>query len=246
VRRQIERIVYLPQPNWISVFGGQVIDVEKLECVRYGKARQTIWWRTIRSMNASAESDDGSVSFVRNGLGDVDVCIFARQRFTQPRAVAAVGVERFRGVYGELVADAYAQFFDGTIANMRAAYEATPFRIGRDGCASNGAELASGRGLSSMLAAAGALISQIAGVAPAAAGASGAGAVGEQLTTPLETDDLGFRHFAGSVEPHFAVAASDSSIDSANGDRELTARVFLVELGQAIARDMAGMAAARA
>ena len=246
VTRQIERNVYLPQPNWISVFGGQVIDVEKLERVRYGKTRQTIWWRTIRSMNASAESDDGSVSFVRNGLGEVDVSIFARQRFTQPRAVAAVGVERFRGVYSELVADAYAQFFDGTIANMKAACEATPFRIGREGCASNGAELTSGRGLSSMLAAAGALISQIAGVAPAAGVSGGVGALGERPTMPIETDDLGFRHFVGSVEPHFAIATGDSSIDSTNGDRELTARVFLVELGQAIARDMAGMAAVRA
>src|SRR5690606_7767023 len=92
---------------------------------------QTIWWRTVRSPNDSAESDDGKVTFLRTPAGQVEVRIFARQRFTLPNAVAALGVERWTTVHRELTADAYGRFFDGTMANLLAAYEERPFRIGR-------------------------------------------------------------------------------------------------------------------
>ena len=52
--------------------GGKVIDVGKLERIRYHKDRQEIFWRSVTSANSSAEFDDGMVIF------DREVCFLAK------------------------------------------------------------------------------------------------------------------------------------------------------------------------
>jgi uncharacterized protein (DUF362 family) len=243
VTRQAERNVYLPQPNWTSLVGGQPIDVEKLECLSYDdrQGTQTISWQTVHSANRSAQADDGRVTFARNGDDAVDVHVYARQRFGQPPAVAAAHVERFPAVYGELLTDAYTRFFRGTVANLEAAYAGRPYRIGhdRDPAAFDG--MMARRGLGALLAAAAALIAKLTGNPEGADGESGAAsAVGARVFS-LESDDLGFRHFAGTAGGRFVLPMSDSG-GSASEEDPLTARVFLMELGQALVRDVSGFA----
>lgn len=234
--RQAERNVYLPQPNWVGVFGGREIDVEKLERIVYEEDRHVIWWRTVRSPNGSADSDDGSVAFVRTPASQVEVRVFARQRFRLPDPLASARVERWPGLHGELVSEAYGRFFDGTLANLQAAYRGEEYRIGKP--PPEPGEAAAGRELRAVLSGALALVSRILGWAPAEpeTGGESGGTSGETRVQPVEVDDLGFAHFAGSDAP--AHLASGPGWEGAGGTR-LTPLTFLTELGQAVGRDLA-------
>jgi len=236
--RQVERNFYLPQPNWIGVFGGEYIDVEKVETIRRTPEREEIRWRTLRSPNNSAESDDGSVVFLRTPGDEVEVRIFARQRFRLPPAVAAVGVERWPDLHRELVADAYARFFHGTIANLRAAHQGRPWRIGREPAGKEALE--DGSELREVLTGAVALLSRVLGWVPGGLGGSpvpggkaGVGVGGAPL--PFREDDAGFRHFPGVAVP----AVVDAAGSRFTGEDGLTPMTFLVELGRAVGRDLA-------
>jgi uncharacterized protein (DUF362 family) len=132
ITHQIERNLYLQQPNWMAFFGGDLIDVEKLEFIEYGQDAQTIYWRTVASPNASASHDDGSVSFVRSAAGQTTVKIFARQQFALPALFRIFDVNRMPEIRNPIIERAYATFFSGTIANLQAQYEGRDFRIGRD------------------------------------------------------------------------------------------------------------------
>ena len=240
--RQAERNVYLPQPNWIGVFGGEPIDVEKLERVDYGPDRHAIWWRTVRSPNGSADSDDGAVTFLRTQADEVEVRIFARQRFRLPPAVAAARVERWPRVHGELVSEAYGRFFEGTLANLRSAFAGEPYRIGRPRPA--GADGAERRDILSVASGAAALLSRLLGWSPDAEnGAGGAagwpGPEAARAVEPLLVDDLGFAHFAGQELPVVAVSGDGSPSASLHGSEPLTPITFLSELGRALGRDLA-------
>ncbi len=46
--------LYLPQPNYLSAYGGQTIDVTKLEIMEYDPDAQRMWWKTVFSENGSA------------------------------------------------------------------------------------------------------------------------------------------------------------------------------------------------
>ncbi len=132
VVRQIERNIYLQQPNWAAALGNDEIDVEKLELIRYGKDCQTIYWRTVASPNGSATHDDGRVSFVRSGKGQTTVSIFARQQFRLPALFTVLDVDLAPGVRDPLIDRAYSAFFIGTMANLQAAHEGREFRIGHE------------------------------------------------------------------------------------------------------------------
>ena len=93
VTHQAERDIYLPQPNWMVWFGGQFIDVGKLEFIRYEKSRQQIFWRTVASANDSATYDDGIVTFARDAEGMTAIDIVARQQFTLPLFWQVVNVD---------------------------------------------------------------------------------------------------------------------------------------------------------
>jgi uncharacterized protein (DUF362 family) len=130
VTHQAERNIYLPQPNWMAFFGGECIDVCKLEHIRYTPGRQRIYWRTIKSANKSAEFDDGIVQFSRSGRDNTEVSIVARQKFALPLFWQAINMDLFPAIKNVLVGQAYRNYFNGTIRNFEAQFEGREYRIG--------------------------------------------------------------------------------------------------------------------
>ena len=128
--RQAERNLYLPQPNYLALSGGKPIDVCKLEIVEYGTDRHRLYWKTIASPNDSARYDDGIVTFDRTNTGTA-VTIFGRQLFTLPPLWTAVDLGLAPDFKAHLVTDAYATFFDRTLANLEALVEGRDIRIGK-------------------------------------------------------------------------------------------------------------------
>ena len=128
--RQAERNLYLPQPNYLVLSGGDAIDVGKLEIVEYGESRHRLYWKTVKSQNGSAIYDDGIVTFDRTETGTA-VTIFGRQLFTLPPVWAAVDLGLAPELKDQLVTDAYQTFFDRTVANLEALTEGRDIHIGR-------------------------------------------------------------------------------------------------------------------
>ena len=128
--RQAERNLYLPQPNYLVLSGGDAIDVGKLEIVEYGESRHRLYWKTVKSQNESAIYDDGIVTFDRTETGTA-VTIFGRQLFTLPPVWAAVDLGLAPELKDQLVTDAYQTFFDRTVANLEALTEGRDIHIGR-------------------------------------------------------------------------------------------------------------------
>jgi uncharacterized protein (DUF362 family) len=131
VVHQIERNLYLPQPNYLALYQGQNIDVSKLELIRYAKTEQKMFWKTIKSENNSARFDDGTVRFVRLRDGDTFVSIFGRQLFTLPLFFEILNLDNFPTLKHILVTHAYTTFFMQTMANLEAVYEGRNIRIGK-------------------------------------------------------------------------------------------------------------------
>jgi hypothetical protein len=130
VARQIERNLYLPQPNYTALGGGVTIDVTKIEAVDYSPRRQRMFWKTVLSENGSAIADDGIVTFEALG-GDTLVTIWGRQHFSLPPLWAALDRELAPAMKRTLVSEAYGRFFARTFANLEAVAEGRDVRIGR-------------------------------------------------------------------------------------------------------------------
>jgi len=130
VTRQAERNLYLPQPNYLALYQGDIIDVSKIERLHYTNDRQQMSWKTIKSENESARFDDGSVTFSRLDNGETRITVFGRQEFVLPPFWQAVDLDRFPEIKDALVSDAYTTFFTRTMANFEAVYEGREVRIG--------------------------------------------------------------------------------------------------------------------
>jgi len=130
-----ERDIYLPQPNWLILFGADVIDVGKLVFIHYEKDCRRIYWRTVAGANRSATCDDGHVSFERCSDG-TEIAVVARRQLNLPRLWQAFDVNCAPSVRDRLVDQAYATFFSRTIAHIEAACEGRDTAIGRpwDAC----------------------------------------------------------------------------------------------------------------
>lgn len=128
---QAERDIYLPQPNWMVLFGGSYIDVGKIECIRYAEDRQEMLWRTVESQNDSARFDDGLVRFARKP-GGTEVTIVARQEFALPLFWQVVNIDYWPELKAELVSNAYSRFFSRTMANFEAVCEGRRARAGQE------------------------------------------------------------------------------------------------------------------
>jgi len=201
VQHQAERNLYLQQPNWMVLFGGEVIDVEKIQRVSYARGRQCIHWRTVASPNGSARVDDGCVSFVRTAEGHTRVQLFARQQFTLPLAFKAFDIDLAPALRDPIIESAYTAFFAGTMANLQAAYDGREFRIGHDPEPESPR-----RALPRFLATAAAALAELlrerhagAEMGDAAAWIFATGpSVTSAPTSPVPTaiDAAGFRHFA--------------------------------------------------
>ena len=130
VLRQIERNLYLPQPNYTAFGGGMTIDVTKVELVDYAPQRQRMFWKTVKSENGSAIADDGIITFEALGA-DTLVTIWGRQHFVLPPLWAAIDRELTPVMKKTLVSEAYGRFFQRTFANLEAVAEGRDVRIGR-------------------------------------------------------------------------------------------------------------------
>lgn len=130
VARQLERNLYLPQPNYTALGGGMIIDVTKVETVTYGPRRHRMFWKTVKSENRSAMADDGIVTFEALGE-DTLVTIWGRQQFCLPPLWAAIDRELAPGMKRALVSEAYGHFFARTFANLEAVAEGREVRLGR-------------------------------------------------------------------------------------------------------------------
>ncbi|MGI8581487.1 MAG: DUF362 domain-containing protein [Chitinophagaceae bacterium] len=128
---QAERDIYLPQPNWMVMFGGKPIDVCKIEVIRYTANSQTILWRTVSSPNQSAEFDDGLVSFTARQKGITEIKIVARQKFALPIFWQVVNMDYLPVMKDALVSDSYLRFFTRTMSNFEAVYEGRNPRLGK-------------------------------------------------------------------------------------------------------------------
>ena len=182
--RQAERNLYLPQPNYLALWGGQPIDVCKIELVERADDRQRLTWRTTHSPNGSATYDDGSLTFTRVGAGAAGttrVTVRGRQLFALPPAWAGVDLAAVPEVRNPLLEDAYRRFFSTTFDNLEACFEGREFRIGRPAPEPT-APLAT-QSLDLML-----------GLARDWLGTAGAGTPGRPENT---VDPQGFRHVRG-------------------------------------------------
>jgi uncharacterized protein (DUF362 family) len=131
VTHQIERNLYLPQPNYLAFYQGKNIDVSKLELVRYRADAQKMFWKTVKSDNGSAKFDDGTVRFVRLENGETLVSIFGRQQFTLPLFWEIINLDNYPALKHILITYAYTTFFTQTMANLEAVYEGRDVRIGK-------------------------------------------------------------------------------------------------------------------
>lgn len=130
VTHQAERNLYLPQPNYLVLYAGDVIDVTKLEFVEYSADRHRMFWKTILSENNSARYDDGIVTFARDEDG-TRVSIFGRQLFALPPILEAMKLDLYPRLKADLVTHAYTTFFSRTLGNLEAVAEGRDVRIGR-------------------------------------------------------------------------------------------------------------------
>ncbi|MET0180167.1 MAG: DUF362 domain-containing protein [Novosphingobium sp.] len=128
--RQAERNLYLPQPNYLVLYGGQPIDVTKLETVRYEADAHRLYWKTIHSSNGSATADDGVAFFERDGAG-TRVTIAGKQRFTLPPLLQIFDPALLPEVEAALTSEAYQRFFDRTYANFEALVEGREILLGK-------------------------------------------------------------------------------------------------------------------
>jgi hypothetical protein len=198
---QAERNLYLQQPNWMVLLGGEVIDVEKIQCIRREAGSQSIHWRTMASPNDSARIDDGCVSFTRTADGHTRVRVFARQQFALPPVLRVLDIDMVPALRDPIIEAAYTTFFEGTIANLQAACEGREFRIGR-APQDQDPRRALPRFLATAAAAVAELLRERRGLAGlgelgARAGKLVAGDADGAAPELLGTDPLGFRHFAG-------------------------------------------------
>lgn len=128
---QVERNLYLPQPNYVTWWGGKEIDVSKIESVKYEAGEQRMYWMTLESENKSAVFDDGIVTFADTGQG-TRITIFGRQLFNLPPLLENLHLERYPELEDHLTEHAYATFFTRTFSNFEALLEGREIAIGKD------------------------------------------------------------------------------------------------------------------
>lgn len=128
--RQAERNLYLPQPNYTVLYGGQPIDVTKVETVAYRNNDHRLYWKTLLSANGSATADDGMARFQRDGDG-TRVTFVGKQRFTLPPFFQVFDVSLIPELEEVLTTQAYRTFFERTCANLEALVEGRDIYLGR-------------------------------------------------------------------------------------------------------------------
>jgi uncharacterized protein (DUF362 family) len=222
VIRQAERNLYLPQPNYLALYGGKMIDVTKLEVCDYAGDLHRMVWKTVHSENASAEHDDGIVTFARSERG-TRVRIVGRQRFVLPEFWQRVDLDRWPDLKASLVTHAYETFFARTCANFEALVEGRDIRIGQAGHVTNDPFDAAPPPVERLERLAIGLVEKL----QATRALSAAPAARVAGRAAVRIDDDGFRHFAGTA------AATSPPVDQASGG----VAEFVAGLARAFTRD---------
>jgi uncharacterized protein (DUF362 family) len=244
---QAERNIYLPQPNWMVLFGGKVIDVGKLEFVQYKQREQKISWRTLKSNNGSAEFDDGIVTFARENANQTRVTIVARQKFTLPLFWQVVNMDLSPKIKDFLVVAAYNRYFTQTIANFEAQYQGRDCRIGKpwalESESASMAPLNVDAIIETWMTLGNALQKNFGGLSGVMRTLGLTGKNGER--EPIEVDENGFRHFDGAAapEPEMHSTRAPNLLGMLWNVRD-EAGGFFTDLGEAMQKDL-GVAQAK-
>ncbi len=202
--RQVERNLYLPQPNYLAWWGALPIDVSKIESVLYDADRYRMYWKTIKSENGSARFDDGIIEFRAAGCETL-VTVFGRQLFALPAALDPAALERTPQLKAQLIEHAYRQFFSRTFSNFEALCEGRDVRVG-EACVlpQEPGEIAArpidslGETVAQVLELLGPHLQRLFEQSP-----------GRDAPLPIATDELGYAHFQAATTPAPAAAARD-------------------------------------
>ena len=226
VTHQAERNVYLPQPNYLALSGGDVIDVTKLEFVEYSDEQHRMCWKTVFSENVSADYDDGIVTFAREG-DQTCVTIFGRQRFTLPPLWQAINLDLVPSLKRQLVSEAYQTFFQRTFSNFEALLEGRDIYIGsawhdpRNGGAEPYPIEVGGKRITELFEKFGSPIVQA--------------IQGRSERRPASVDAMGFKHFGAQTSGR---SPAEESPDKFQTEFSRSCAEFLSELTEAVIRDI--------
>jgi len=127
---QLERTVFLCQPNTSVLLNGSNIDVTKIEWIEYRKGLQKIIWRTVSSDNNSAVYDDGTVTFEQLN-GRTRIRIMVHQRFVNPPALSWMQLNYYPGLRRLFMVRGFSRFFEKTMDNYCSVAERKYEAIGR-------------------------------------------------------------------------------------------------------------------
>lgn len=250
VVHQAERNIYLQQPNWMVLFGAEVIDVEKIQSITYGRNQQIISWRTVGSPNGSATVDDGSVTFSRTQNGQTKVQIFVRQKFSLPLALQVFDINLTPGLRDPIIESTYGLFFAGTMSNLQAVYDGRDFRIGHDaGLGSDTVRQSLPRLLATAAAAVAELLrhrnqSEMRGNLGAWLFGTGNSLMSSATIVPDAklTDVQGFQHFSGDANMSATNNDRDDRLISGVAAMMRDAPDFMLGLADALHRDLDSIA----
>jgi len=127
---QIERTVFLPQPNLMVLLNGKDIDVTKIERVSYGEKVHKIIWRTIHCDNRSARFDQGAVTFEQVSYR-TRLKVLAHQAIPFPYMLQWIKLKYFVGFRRFFLLFFYKRYFKKTLDNYCAAAEKKYEPMGR-------------------------------------------------------------------------------------------------------------------
>jgi hypothetical protein len=113
---QLERTVFLCQPNTFVLFNGSNIDVTKIERIKYWKGLQKMIWRTVSTDNNSAIYDDGTVTFEQLD-GRTRIRIMVHQSFVNPPALRWMQLNYYPGLRRLFIVRGFRRFFEKTMDN---------------------------------------------------------------------------------------------------------------------------------
>jgi uncharacterized protein (DUF362 family) len=128
---QIERTVFLPQPNLFVLANGKDIDVTKIEKIDYGAGFQKLFWKTVKSDNDTGVYDEGTVTFKQHNFR-TRISIMAHQKFLYPWALRWVRMDLWPGLRRFFMLRIYRGFLEKTIDNYCALAEGRYKPIGKD------------------------------------------------------------------------------------------------------------------
>jgi uncharacterized protein (DUF362 family) len=127
---QLERTVFLPQPNLFVLVNGKDIDVTKIEKIEYGDGFQKLFWKTVLSDNGTGVYDEGTVTFREKNFR-TRIRIMARQKFLYPWALRWARMDLWHGLRRFFMLRIYRGFFEKTIDNYCAVAAGKYKPIGR-------------------------------------------------------------------------------------------------------------------